>query len=373
MKRLIVHVGMPKAGSKTIQTMLRNCTELLTANGVHVPTLSGTEHGGHGKLGRELVAAPRNPRLAWTQLAQQIRLTDATTFVISVEFFLQARFREIVAAKLAELVERENLAVGIVGYVRPQWQYLESWYTQAMYGGKSKWRAPTFQRFVADRLDGREPTMLDYNIAFAPYRAAFGEHVEVTPLEPSRLPQGLLVNFLRQCGVNATPAAVADLPRRNPRRGAKATEVQRLALAAFQPQPEGARRPLLLALPRLLDDDVPFAGFDPAQIADIEARFADANARFAREYDIDDDGKLFRDRTVADDPRPNIARWPEDFGAEERRAVRGHLLERQGFDIDPGADDKLFVMWHLARHKIRARLFGCRLHRRRRRSRTPAA
>ena len=60
-----------------------------------------------------------------------------------------------------------------------------------------------------------------------------------------------------------------------------------------------------------------------------------AGARFAREFGIDDDGKLFRDRTVA--------------------------------------DDKLFVMWHLARHKIRARLFGYRLHRRRRPSRTPAA
>ena len=65
MKRLIVHVGMPKTGSTTIQTMLRNCTEPLTANGVHVPTLSGKEHG---KLARELVAAPHNPRLAWTHV-----------------------------------------------------------------------------------------------------------------------------------------------------------------------------------------------------------------------------------------------------------------------------------------------------------------
>ena len=271
--------------------------------------------------------------------------------MISAESFARAECRAAVAAELTRLAEREDVAVGIVGYVRPQWQYLEACYTQVIY--REKLGAPTFQRFVADRLDAGGRTMLDYNVVFAPYCAAFGEGVRVLPLEPSRFPQGLPADFLRQCGIDAGPAAVAGLPRRNRRRGAKETEVRRLARAAA-----GPRKSLERGLGRLplLFADAPFAGFDPSEIENIDANFAAANARFARGYGIDADGVLFRDRVDADGARRNIGCW-KDFSAGERRLVRRFVLDKWGVDIDPDAGDPVApwrVAWRL--RPIRAKL-----------------
>ena len=356
MTKLIVHVGMPKTGSTSIQKMLKHRAQLLRANGIHVPESQPKNRRPmkHSGLALELADETRaRPISRWTRLAREVQGTDATRCVISSEIFAKPVFRNAMAEKLVSFAERENLTVEIIGYVRPQWQYLESLYTQRTYMGKLG--GATFQRFVADMLNAGESTVFDYNVVFAPYRAAFGARVKVSPLEPARLPQGLLAHFLQQCGVHADPAAVARLPHANTRRGAKATEVFRLARARVDPG-----RPRIGKLNRLrllIDDDAPFAGLSLAEIRDIQAHFAAANARFAREYRIDDDGVLFRDEALPDGPRPNIAQW-QDLSPKERRFIRGYILEVSGTDLDPGAGNPLpyrQVAARLAWRRIRTR------------------
>ena len=356
MTKLIVHVGMPKTGSTSIQRMLKHRAQLLRSNGIHVPEISMRKSRSVKRCGLALELACKaraRPISRWTRLAQEVQGTDATRCVISSGIFAKPVFRNAMAEKLVSFAERENLTVEIIGYVRPQWQYLESLYTQFTYGGKLG--GATFQRFVADMLNAGESTMFDYNVVFAPYRAAFGARVKVSPLEPARLPQGLLAHFLQQCGVHADPAAVARLPHANTRRGAKATEVFRLARARVDPG--RSRIGKLNRLRLLIDDDAPFAGFSLAEIRDIQAHFAAANARFAREYRIDDDGVLFRDEALPDGPRPNIAQW-QDLSPKERRFIRGYILEVSGTDLDPGAGNPLpyrQVAARLAWRRIRTR------------------
>ena len=354
MKRLIVHVGMPKTGSTSIQRMLLRRRELLRARGVHVPWAGLVRTGKHHLLdGRSHGISTER----WALLAQEIRCTAAgdprggnhgtargkpaaPRFVISAEGFAKPDYRAATAARLAELAEREDLEVDIVGYVRPQWQFLESVYTQRVHGRRI---GATFDRFVADMLEASERSELDYNVVFAPYRAAFGARVRVFPLEPSRLPEGLLAHFLGECGIHDGRALAAGLARANPRRNAKATEVRRLVrvqthrrLKAGLEVPSGLRH--MTQLPSLIDDDEPFSGFDRSGIRELEAHFADANARFARDYGIDADGVLFRDPVDPGVRRPTVAQW-RDFGAAERRRVRRYVLERTGIDLVPGAGE----------------------------------
>ena len=361
MTKLIVHVGMSKAGSTSIQRMLKHHAQLLRSNAIHVPEIRMRKPRSvkHSGLANELAGKTRaRPISRWTRLAQEVQGTDAMRCVISSEIFAKPVFRDAMAEKLVSFAERENLAVEIIGYVRPQWQYLESLYTQSTFAGKLG--GATFQRFVADMLNAGESTMFDYNVVFAPYRAAFGARVKVFPLEPSRLPQGLLAHFLQQCGVHADPPAVARLPHANTRRGAKATEVFRLARVGADPGWSRIEKPKWLRL--LIDDDGPFAGLSLAEIRDIEAHFAAANARFAREYRIDDDGVLFRDEAVPIGPRPNIARW-QDLSPKERRFIRGYVLEVSGTDLDPGAGNPVpyrrvaaRLAWRRNRAELRTRL-----------------
>ena len=354
MKRLIVHVGTSKTGSTSIQRTLMRHRELLRASGVHVPQAGLRPNGKHHLVDRES-RLPKSEQL--TLLAQELRgaadedpaeeFTNpcagnpAARFVISSEEFTKPARRAATAARLAELAEREHLRVDIVGYVRPQWQFLESVYSQRVHGLHL---GATFERFVADMLEAGERSELDYNVVFAPYRAAFGARVRVFPLEPSRLPEGLLAHFLGQCGIHDGPALAVGPARANPRRNAKATEVRRRVAAQVDRRRNGAveRSPFgpnrLAQLPSLIDDDEPFSGFDRSGIRELQVRFADANARFAREYGIDADGVLFRDPVDLDARRPTVAQW-RDFGAPERRRVRRYVLERTGIDLDPGVGD----------------------------------
>ena len=335
MKTLIVYVGMQKAGSSSIKRMLKASARLLRAHGVCLPMVQTKNRDARVRfvaLAREFADTPDVGLSPFcTRLAQEIQRTDATRHLMSATAFTKPEFRVAFARGLAEFAERENLVVKIIGYVRPQWQYLESLYAQLTHEGKLG-RA-SFPRFVADMIYAGERTMFDYNVVFAPFRAAFGPRVQVFPLEPSRLTRGLPAHFLHQCGVNASPTALAGLLQANPRRGAKATEVRRLARPGADLRP--IRGGKFGQLPLLIDNDAPFAGFSNAEIRDMDAHFAAANARFAREYRIDEDGVLFRDNVVPVGPRPNIASW-EAFDADARQRIRQHVLDELGIDLEGG-------------------------------------
>ena len=361
-RRLVVHVGTAKAGSTSIQTMLARRSGALRACGIEVlGSRSGGNARGTGHWPPRAVmrsssgaAHARLERIAWARLEGWIRRSDAESFVLSSEMFTTWRVRERCAELLLELARGENLEIDIVGYVRPQWQRLESGYAQRVKTGNV---GLSFERFVAPRLgSSARDERLDYNRVFGALRAAFGAaHVKVLPLEGSRLPQGLLAHFLETVGAGGGRIDVTGLPRTNLRLGAKEVEVRRAVRARigdrFLDGEQVANR--LAWLSALFDDDAPFAGFGLDEVRAIEDRFADSNARFARDYGIDAAGVLFRDPVGETAARPNAARW-EDLGPAEQGRVRRYVLDRTGVDLGSGAPAPAAR----ARVRVRARIVG---------------
>ena len=228
-----------------------------------------------------------------------------------------------------------DLEVRVVGYVRPQYQRLESGYVQRVKMGNESAPFETVLKHHAD--DPR----LDYGSVFRPWRDAFGDRLSVHPLDPVRMPDGLLADFLTVIGAGSL-SVPSGLSRMNRRLGAKHVEVLRLTNAALRsrPIPQSQRSlmlsPLRLGLPALIDDDAPFAGLNPAKVQMVTGRFAAPNARFAREYGIDAAGVLFmalpKDGVRA---RPNRAAWA-DLSEPERTRVWGFVHDNVGVDLADG-------------------------------------
>ncbi len=236
---------------------------------------------------------------------------------------------------MAELAARADVEVDVVGFVRPQWQLLESEYSQRVGNGRER---GTFSQFVGKMLDAGEKTILDYRVVFAPCRARFGDRVRIFPLETT---QNLIVRFLTFVGIDTTVVKEhLTGPKANQRLGAKLLEVHRCVWgrldARCPPHLREKRNNIqrhLRELSALLDGDAPFAGFSQAEIQQMEDRFASANAAFACENGICTDGTLFQDAVANDTMRPNIARW-ENFGSEEKHRVHRYVLEHIGVDLE---------------------------------------
>jgi hypothetical protein len=341
-RALIVHIGMSKAGSTSIQYMLGALSRRLERCGVHVPRAGSGTPGDHHNLPRTTAGrwTAQPGRGAWPELLAEIQASPADRFVLSSEFFTGPFGGAACAARLLELAGAADLDVRLVAYVRPQVQRLESYYGEQVRNA-DRWEP--FETFAAEMLSPAGAPVLDYSAVFAPWRAAFGDALEVYPLERSRPAQGLLVHFLGLLGVadRATLRALGRLrpPRANVRIGAKELEVRRLVARAGSHLPEPARKRLMRRLdllPALFGDDRPFAGLDAARACAVADRFEASNARFARACGIHPGGVLFRRRAAEDRRRPERAAWA-DLDARERRLARAHVLARTGVDLEPAA------------------------------------
>ena len=336
-RRLVVHVGTLKTGSTTLQQALARLAPELARRGIHVPMAGrgAADRARHGELRLAPAAAGRwSPGDAWGQLAAEIRASGARRFVVSDEWFASAPDVGTAGA-FAALAASCDLDVDVVGYVRPQCQYLESRYAQMVASNGERLPFDLFCAAAFVRTRARRHGWLNYRRAFAPWRAAFGDRVAVVPVEPSRLPAGVAGHFLGLLGAGDLAGRAGV--RANARPGAKETEIRRLAAAALaRDGVAGGRDRLrrLAALPGLLVADAPFAGLTRAQAQDLMALFEAENAAFAREYGIDRGGVLFRDPVVDGLERPSVARW-EDLDADERRAVRDYVWRTAGVDPEP--------------------------------------
>ena len=337
-RRLVVHAGTPKTGTTTVQRALAALDPALRDRGVHVPMAARIDPGlaCHANLRRRFTGFRYLPEKGgWRALVDEIRASDARLFVISDEVYGRIPQHTVVAG-IAELAVRCNLAVDVVAYVRPQCQYLDSHYAELVKIGLA---SIPFEAYAAEAFVGRPVARhrwLSYARAFAPWRAAFSARVAVTPLEPARLPDGLVAHFLGLLGAGDLAGRVRDV-RANPRIGARELEVRRLTTVALRRA--GVREPWLALerlhrLPELLAGDPPFRGLSASRAADLMARFAASNAAFARDYGISAAGVLFADPAVDGFARANVAQWG-DLGAGEQRAVRDYVQETAGVDPAP--------------------------------------
>ena len=197
-RRLVVHIGLPRTATTTIQKALAMLEPRLRERGVHIPRTFRVDTPGlarHAGLWFALrrPSGPGGPSLA--ALRRELHGSGAQRFVMSDERFGGASEPRLVRA-LAELTASLDVEVRVVAYVRPQCDYLESVYAERVRAGYE--RLP-FHLFAAASSLGLPPARrvaLDYGRLFAPWRAAFGDGLRVYPFERSRQPSGPAAHFL---------------------------------------------------------------------------------------------------------------------------------------------------------------------------------
>ena len=341
-RNLVVHIGLAKTGSTSIQRMLFELRGALARLGFFIPATGCPPRlCCHNNVAHSLSGAPDyRPHLGgWEGFAAEIATATTHTILVSAEAFTTDHDSAIVD-RLAELAASKTLQTRILAYVRPQHAVLESRYSHFV---ARRMGTATFDEFV-DNM--QRNNCLDFNSILKPWRDAFAGQVSVFPMEPSRMPRGLLSHFLGALGVGTHGASPDIVPlQENPRLGAKELQVRRIAnirmsgLAFREMRKRGAR---LKFLPALLSD-APFVGMNDTQVRETIDYYNESNTRFARDYGIDETGVLFRDPPGLRARQPNIAKWAELTNCEMRivsnyvRSVAGiHLgVSTAAADCDP--------------------------------------
>ena len=291
-RQLFVHIGLAKSGSSSIQDFLHAQSCKLEQHGYHV-VVAGAERARHGRLvmgGPDQDAPPqREIDIEWQAVLDEVTRCRAPRFVLSAEQFTHASPARLAAAsRVANLATSAGLDVTIIGCVRPQWQWIESNWAQVIRQGivVSRPFDECTEQLLADKSH-------DFDWVFRPWRELFGR-VHILPLDPKRLPDGLIAAFLRAMGIsNGDLIEVARVPRRsNTRPGAKELEVRRLVGLSLErrgvsaPQRVRALR-RLGGLAAAIGNDRPFAPFSQARITHLDRHFEAANERFALGYGVD--------------------------------------------------------------------------------------
>ena len=135
--RLVLHIGMGKTGTSTLQRELRAGRRSLAAQGICYPVVGhAPNHSALNCLVRDFERVPRYFRSArrrdeasmrqygerfWEEVLRSVRRSDADLAVLSSEHFFYLNSREV--DRLAALLRTEFSEVDVIAYVRSPASY----------------------------------------------------------------------------------------------------------------------------------------------------------------------------------------------------------------------------------------------------------
>ncbi|TXM66654.1 hypothetical protein [Methylobacterium sp. WL120] len=291
MRRAIIHIGMPRTGSTSLQLVLATLRPRLAEAGLLYPDLApeGARSGAdvnHQGLGEALDG--RRPRAERrTMLARLDRAladTDADTVILSYEDFSVQRPSFGVPRTLSEVFARRGFAMEVVMAVKPPFEFLNSAYAHRAQLVKEP---RTFREYArAHRRSGR----LDYRALIAPWAQATDGAVTAVPLRDARSDATLVERFVAALGLAGRLGPMMDAAVlgtvTNRSSGPLAVEAsRRLRSLRVHRQVDGHPRRIghvldQAAWSRGLDPE-PFRGDAPELAEELADRFAATCARFA--------------------------------------------------------------------------------------------
>ena len=291
LRRAIVHVGLPRTGTTTLQRVLFGLRPQLLAAGVLYPDLTPRSavqpHLSHQHLGEALDG--RRPRVERAELlealATQLAGTQADTVLVSYEGLCLAPHRLRVPQRLAALFARHGFATEVLATVKPQDELVNSGYTWRMQFLRE---ARDFRSFFQAEIG--QPR-LDLARLLRPWQAASGGRLLAVPTRDPRSDRALVERVFDECGLlprvtgllrpedlalveNRSPGPVAVAVARRLRRGGAHLALRAAARDATRFVEDAARA--------LGADAVPFNGLDAGSRTQAAARWSQANDRFAQ-------------------------------------------------------------------------------------------
>ena len=290
MRRAIIHVGMPRTASTTVQHVLAHLRPELDAAGILYPDLTprsaAEPHISHQHLGEALDG--RRPRAEARELlddlSRHLTATKADTLILSYEDWIQEKRALAIAATLKDVVQRHGFRMEAVVVAKPQDEHLNSIYSHRAQLMREK-------RLFAGFCRGFEGSgRFAYAELMDPWLAACDGQICGLPLRDRRSDAPLMHRFLIELGLadRVLPlldaAATTRVENRSP--GPVAVEVSRRLRRLRVPsrlriRPRAAMREIERDVAALGLDRIPFKGVTPAQRTRLAQRFRATNDRFA--------------------------------------------------------------------------------------------
>lgn len=278
--RLVVHIGLHKTGTTSLQLMLAQNRELLRAHRVLYPEAAAVEAGGHLNLVWQATGSWKYQPDAGgiDELVAEARQHRPEVLLISAES-LSGYAKN--PAPLA-IVEHISQALGskpeIVCTIRPQHIMLDSLYAQNASTGY------TTQRFEHYSIEVLNRGTLDFETLLGRWFDRFG-HVTLIPVDCST---SLETRFLAATGLDHLPP-LSSVGTANRRPSARVVEYCRVAteiLNRMKVRP--LRRRAILAGIRAdveakYPTDRPFSGLTPEFVRLLREHFRPSNLRFRKQ------------------------------------------------------------------------------------------
>lgn len=301
MTTLFIHIGAPKTGTTAIQDFLLKNRERLRSQGVLYP-MAGLLKSAHHIIGaavfpgrsHRLVGRSRDEalRTSIVNLRNEIEQSKPHTVVLSSEY-LWGRLSEADVRSLLEPFK--DCTIKIIAYLRRQDLLAQSLYVQAVKGGLSDSFAVWLER-VADG----ERAGFDFHRVLSCWTASrIPAEIVVRVYEKSQLKGDICTDFLSTVCPNDISVPQVTNHVANPGPDRATVELLRLLSRVIADREIGTRvRKQILANSPARPLFAPLNYLSAADAATFLARFADQNAKVARDFLGRPDGKLF------DEPSP---------------------------------------------------------------------
>lgn len=344
MRRGIIHIGMPRTGSTSLQFVLANLRPRLIERGVLYPEVKPASFPwtapNHQPFGETLDGRrPAHERAeCLAQLSDALATTQADTVILSYEDFAQQQRRFGVPETLRAALARHGFAMEVAVVVKAPSEHLNSLYTHRAQLIQER---RSFAEF-AERYwrSGR----FDYHALIEPWLAAAEGRVTALPLRDRRSEAPLIARFIGGLGlddrigdlIGAAESTLVD--NRSP--GPIVVEASR-HLRRMRAHRQVSMHPREIG--RFMDetawargwDATTFRGDAPDVFARVDAHFAQANDRFARAVwgvrwnDVAQDAPARPANELAGRPIP-----PET--AERIETILAKTIAHYGFRTPPG-------------------------------------
>ncbi len=292
MRRAIVHIGMPRTGSTTLQYLFCESRARLQRAGILYPDLTPramqhAPHVNHQHFGETLdVRRPRHERAElFERLSDHLRTHDHDTVLLSYEDFVHQQRRFRVPEQLQAFFASRGYAMEVVLIVKPQSEYWNSSYTLL---AQMIRECRDFARFFREyEMSGR----FAYAALIEPWRRACDGRIRAVPLRDRRSAASLIERFLTELGLNTRvmPLLESGAAERVENRslGPLAIEVsRRLCALRFQRRIPVRPRDAMRFVERLIHenglDTGKLNGMDDAKRMAVDERYRATDDSFAQ-------------------------------------------------------------------------------------------
>ena len=309
MKKLILHVGLHKTGTSSIQQAIVGREADLAAAGWSTPPFLGRTDGAHHVWVKRL---RESPVTGIDGLVRALEALPAERLLLSSEALAHWLLVPEQARALGKALRR-RFETRVVIYLRRQDFLKESVYSQVV---KTHFRGPIDSPLLYDLALDRRLRILD---------GAFGKGGVVPRIYRDDTPFDAVEDFRVLLGLPRTPATSAASTRANvsmPRR-----KVMFLGETVKKGRPHAevlATVAQVNASQAIRDDGIRFL-LSPQKRARLVAKYAKGNEAICRRYGLDADLAFFTDTTPSTypwlPPQPNTARERADIKAEIEAAL----------------------------------------------------